>query len=190
MSETKTDSKNFIIPQTKRQPMTNDIKHEFLIVEDIVYFALKGRALTNQIYAVVSLNKWPHVSMHQWYLGKNGYPICYELGKMPLHRFIYSHILGFRPPSNVYIDHIDRDKLNNIDFNLRPVSAQQNSFNKSTNSNRKGVRKISTGNYTATLVKNGERHEIKGIPTSEQAAEIYNLMAEELFGEFAAPNRL
>lgn len=165
-----------------------DPVHNFFIVDDVVYFALKGRA--NEIYTMISLDKWPLVSKYDWYLGKAGYPHCYELGKMQLHRFIFAYILGEMPPSNLYVDHIDRNKLNNTNSNLRLATPQENSFNKSTGSNKKGVRKISENNYFATIVKNGIRHEIKNIPTEKQAAEIYNVMAEELFGEFAAPNRI
>lgn len=166
-----------------------EIKHDFYIFDDIVYFSLKGRGKIDGIYAMVSANKWPTVSQYEWYLGKSGYPHCYQLSKMQLHRFIFSHILGQVPPSNMYVDHIDRNKLNNTDTNLRLATPQENSFNKSTESNMKGVRKISDGNYTATVTKNGIRHEIKNIETEKQAAEVYNMMAEELFGEFASFNK-
>ena len=163
---------------------------DFFIVDDVVYFCLKGRAKKDSTYAMISLNKWPFVSKYQWYLGKTGYPVCYQLGKMQLHRFIYSYILGQYPPSNLYVDHIDRNKLNNTDNNLRLATPKENSYNKSTKTNRKGVKKISENNYSSCIVKDGVRHEINHIPTEEQAAEIYNLMADELFGQFAAPNVL
>lgn len=162
---------------------------DFFIVDEMVYFILNGRAKKDGIYAIVSLNKWPYVSKHRWYLGKAGYPICYELHKMQLHRFVYMCILEQYPPSEIYIDHIDRNKLNNTDGNLRMATPQENSFNKSTKTNLKGVRKISKDNYTAIVTKNGKKHEIKNIPNEKQVAEIYNLMAEELFGEFAAYNQ-
>ena len=171
---------------------TNDfdpeLLHEFFIIDDVVYFALKGRGKIEGAYAMISMNKWPAVSKYEWYLGKAGYPMCYKLHKMQLHRFIYTIILGETPPPNFYVDHIDRNKLNNTDTNLRLATPQENSFNKTTDTNTKGVKQISENNYTATVVKNGTRHEIKNIPTEKQAAEIYNLMAEELFGSFAAFN--
>ena len=139
---------------------------------------------------MVSTNKWPYVSRYEWYLSKAGYPMCYQLGKIQLHRFVYKYIFGQYPPANLYVDHIDRNKLNNTDANLRLATPQENSFNRSTESNKKGVKKISEGNYTTTIVKNGVRREIKNIPTETQAASIYNMMAEELFGNFAAFNKI
>lgn len=164
------------------------IEHDYYIMDDVVYFALKGRAAQDNLFAMISSNKWPYVSKYNWYLGKTGYPTCYELGMVQLHRFVYTITFGQQIPSIFFVDHIDRNKLNNTDPNLRLATPQENSFNKSTTSNKKGVKKISDGNYTASIVKNGTRHEIKNIPTEQQAAEVYNLMAEELFGNFAAPN--
>ena len=179
-------------PKKQRKPRkkkeTVNKEYDFYILDNVVYFELKGRCVGTGTYAFVSENKWHLVSRHQWYLGKSGYPVCYELGNMQLHRFVYTYILGEYPPSNMYVDHIDHNKLNNCDSNLRLATPQENSFNKSTKSNKKGVRKISEGNYSATVVKDGKRHVIKDIPTEDQAAEIYNAMAEELFGSFAAPN--
>lgn len=172
------------------KPKEHKNDHDFFLIDDIVYFALKGRAMKDKIYAFVSADKWQYVSRYQWYLGKSGYPVCYQLGKLQLHRFVYTYILGEYPPSNIYVDHIDRNKLNNTNENLRLATAQENSFNRSTKNNRKGVKKISDNNFSAIVTKNGIKHEIKNIPTQQQAAEVYNMMAEELFGSFAAPNSI
>lgn len=166
------------------------IDHEYYIIDDTIHFALRGRAKKEGLYTSVSLNKWSYVSKYAWYLGKTGYPVCYELGMMQLHRFVYTITFGQKIPSQLYVDHIDRNKLNNTDSNLRLATPQENSFNKSTTSNKKGVKKVSEGNYTASVTKNGIKHEIKDIPTEEQASNIYNMMAEELFGHFAAPNKI
>lgn len=161
---------------------------DFYIQDNVVYFSLKGRAKKDNIYASVSLDKWIYVSNYDWYLSKNGYPVCYKLGKINLHRYIYTCILGCPPPSHLYVDHIDRNKLNNTNDNLRLVTAQENSFNKSTKTNTKGVKKISENNYSASITKNGKKHVINNISTEKDAANIYNMMAEELFGFFSAFN--
>ena len=162
---------------------------EHFTIDNVVYFELLGRAKQDKTLAYVSLDKWPFVSKYRWYLDKRGYPFCYDNG-MHLHRLIYSMILDGILPSHIYVDHVDRNKLNNTDENLRPATAQENSFNKSSDNNYKGVRKISDGNFCASITRDGRRHEIKNLSTREQAAEMYNLMAEELFGAFAAPNKI
>jgi len=176
-------------PKTARKPRAKappkEIEHDFYILDNVVTFKLKG---STSAYALVSANKWPYVSKYDWYLGSAGYPCCYQIGKMTLHRFVYHYVLGDKPPDGMFVDHIDRNKLNNTDQNLRLATPQENAFNKTTKSNLKGVKKISEGNYTASVTKDGKRHEMKNIPTEEAAAECYNMMAEELFGEFAAMN--
>ena len=163
------------------------VETEYFVFEDTVMFKLAG---SREAYTTISIDKWPHVSKYIWYLGKANYPICYELGQMTLHRFIYTYIFGQYPPSELYVDHIDRNKLNNTDQNLRLATPQENSFNKTTTSNLKGVRKISENNYTASITKDGTKHEIKNIETEADAANCYNLIAESLFGEFAALNKI
>lgn len=166
---------------------TKENRHDFYILDDIVNFKLKG---TTTAYAMVSMNKWFYVSQYDWYLGKAGYPICYQLGQQTLHRFVYTYVLGRKPPIDLYVDHSDRNKLNNTDENLRLATPQENSFNKTTKSNTKGVKYISANNYTASITKSGIKREIKNIQTEADAVECYNMMAEELFGDFAALNIL
>jgi hypothetical protein len=177
------------IPEKKKTYQNSDYIYgpdNYYIMNDTVYFKLFGRA--SDTYASVSIDKWLVVSQYKWYLGKNDYPCCYELYKTTLHKFVFRMITGCKIPSDIYIDHIDRNKLNNTNTNLRMVSPQENSFNKSSKSNKKGVRKISENNYTASITKNGTKHEIKNIKTEKEAAEMYNIMAEELFGVHAAFN--
>src|SRR5690625_2976752 len=130
---------------------------EHFTIDNVVYFYLKGRG-SNDL-AMISPDKWNYVNKYDWYLGKDGYPLCYSLGKMKLHRFIYNIIVGQRLPKDIYVDHIDRKKLNNTNENLRLATPQENSFNKSTKTNTKGVRKISENNFTVTVTKNGSKHE-------------------------------
>src|SRR5689334_15398518 len=98
---------------------SSEIECEYYILEDIVNFKLKG---STSAYAMVSLDIWDYVCKYNWYLGKAGYPLCYDLHKLTLHRFVYSCILQHRPPKDLYVDHIDRNKLNNTNTNLRLVT--------------------------------------------------------------------
>jgi hypothetical protein len=79
--------------------LMTETEQDFYIFDDMVYFALKGRGQKNGLYASVSTSKWPLVSKYKWYLGKTGYPVCYELHKMQLHRFVFTHSFGQQLPS-------------------------------------------------------------------------------------------
>lgn len=147
---------------------------------------------------LVSYHDLELVLKFKWYLTKAGYPGTYGSvdgsikysRPVHLHQFLYPYT-----PYGHVVDHINRDRLDNRRDNLRICTALQNSYNKSKpkNSNKKykGVHKTGRKNnptYTASITKNGVKQEIKNIQTEEQAAKVYDMMAEELFGEYAAKN--
>ena len=103
---------------------------------------------------------------------------------------LHKNLLG-KQVKGFVIDHINRNKLDNRLENLRVISARENSYNrtksKSSNNNYKGV--VKRGNkYAASITKNGIRKEIGGFETEKDAAIMYDMMAEELFEEFAGKN--
>lgn len=146
---------------------------------------------------LVSKYDVPAVKRFRWYLAGSGYPATYgtydETIKfsrpVPLHQLMH----GKLAPGYV-VDHINRNKLDNRRENLRICTAVQNSYNKSKPKNSAGKYKGVTKNgkknptFTASITKDGVKREIKDIPTEEQAARVYDMMAEELFGPYAAKN--
>jgi hypothetical protein len=152
-----------------------------------VKLELLGRAKnTENNYFLISISKLEYVLRHSWYLDSNGYPMTYTGRSKTLHK----NLLGKQEKGYV-IDHINRNKLDNRLENLRVISARENSYNrtknKSSNNKYKGV--IKRGEkYVASITKNGIRKEISGFDTEEDAARMYDMMAEELFGEFAGKN--
>ncbi len=145
--------------------------------------------------ALVSTTSLPLILDFQWYLGKDGYPTAYrslddkvKLGRgMKMHQMISPQV-----KKGYVIDHINRNKLDNRFTNLRMCTAKENSYNttkpKNSKSKYKGVKKGAGRTWIATVNKDGEIHEIKDIPTEKQAAQIYDLMAEEMFGKYAGKN--
>jgi hypothetical protein len=135
---------------------------------------------------IISIESMDKVLSHDWYLNKSGYPFSYTARYHSLHRFL----LG-RQEKGMVIDHINRNKLDNKICNLRVITAKENSYNRTKNTNSenkyKGVQK--RGNkYIAVITKDGIKKEIGGFLTEEDAAKTYDMMAEELFGEFAGKN--
>ncbi len=147
--------------------------------------------------ALVSTTVLPLILDFQWYLGKDGYPTTYKsiddkihFGRgMKLHKMISP-----MTQKGYVIDHINRNRLDNRLTNLRVCTTKQNSYNttkpksKKTGSKYKGVKKGANNTWIATISKDGNTNEIKNILTEKQAAKDYEMMAEELFGQYAGKN--
>ncbi len=152
--------------------------------------------------AKISLNKLHHVIDYKWYLGKDGYPFAYIKGaRVPLHRYIWyintgcwkTSVIESNEIKKMYIDHINRNKLDSTDENLRLSTPAENSYNKTsknsiidpiTNEPLHHIKLKKTG-YEITITKNGKNSKINKIASLEEAKQIYNMMASELFGEYA-----
>ncbi len=173
--------------------------------DNIFYIKLhRNKNDLGDIMAKVSVTKKDIVEKHKWYLGKDGYPFTYiEGGRVPLHRYI--HYLNtsqwnnnfIDPHTNTivkfYVDHVNRDKLDATDENLRLATPAENSYNK-TSINEiidpytgKPLHhiKLKKSGYEVTIKKDDNINKINKIKTLEEAKEIYNMMATELFGEYA-----
>ena len=153
-------------------------------------------------HALVSLNKITHVEQHKWYLGKDGYPFTYiKGGRVPLHRYIWyintgswanDFVVGDKVVKH-YVDHVNRDKLDARDTNLRLATPAQNSYNKTSKNTLTDPEtdqplhhiKLKKNGYEVSLSKDGNTNRIDSIATLEEAKQIYNMMALEMFGEFA-----
>lgn len=155
-------------------------------MNQVYYLQLHGKLSLNHSnpFAKISLRWVNDVEQHKWYIGLNGYPFAYIYGcRVHLHRFI--HWLNVRYWTDLIVDHIDRDKFNATDSNLREATAKQNSYNKThTNPNHNIKYNESTGKFTVSIQKDKIVHKIDNIETINDAKNVYKLMAEELFGEF------
>lgn len=154
-------------------------------------------------FAKISIAKLPHIEVYKWYLGKDGYPFAYiKGGRAPLHRYVWYLNTGswINDKINIdgtltklYVDHINRDKLDARDENLRLSTPAENSYNKTskngiidphTNKPLHHI-KLNKSGYSVSLTKDKKISKISKIATLQEAKQIYNMMATELFGEFA-----
>jgi len=159
-------------------------------MDQIYLLKLHGKLATDESFAKVSLKWIDLVDKHKWYLGSNGYPFAYikhnsgGTSRVPLHRYIHCLHSGFW--TDLYVDHINRDKLDATDNNLREATAAENSYNKShSNPNHNIKYNESKNKFEVKITKDKIIHKINNIDTIDEAKNIYNLMAEELFGRFA-----
>ena len=156
---------------------------------------LGPHALTKGAIALVSKNNLELILQFVWYLDKDGYPITHGTddksivyGKgMKMHKLIMG-----KTQKGMVVDHINRNRLDNRMINLRVCTAVENSYNtkkkESSTQKYKGVRQQSNDLWSAIITKNGKKYKINDIPTEKEAAMIYDMMAEDLFGEFAGKN--
>jgi hypothetical protein len=164
----------------------NDINQETTLDNNPSYVKINLLGHGKDKQFIISIANIDKVLLHDWYLNASGYPYSYTARYHTLHRFL----LG-RQEKGLVIDHINRDRLDNRLSNLRVITSKENSYNRTKNSNSenkyKGVQKRGD-KFAAVICKDGIKKEIGGFLTEEDAARTYDMMAEELFGEFAGKN--
>lgn len=108
---------------------------------------------------------------------------------------IYMHRMIMDTPLKLDTDHIDGNKLNNLKSNLRVATHSQNLCNrkitKDLTSQFKGVCWHKHNNKWHARIMLNYKYKHLGFFTDEtEAAQAYNDMAVEIFGEFALINNL
>jgi len=108
----------------------------------------------------------------------------------PLTHLIWCYMTGRYPEKGVYVDHKDRNPLNNRWDNLRAATHQQNCANLTDRKTGKrpfrGVKeRAKTGNFYAECQCKGVRHYGPSRLTAEEAHQDYIELHKRLHGEFS-----
>lgn len=147
--------------------------------------------------ALISPKHAPQILDYKWYLGKNGYPYTFiNGGRVPLHRYVWYLKTGNWYNDSLFVDHINRNKLDATNENLRLATPAENSYNKTPATTKNTILdpisekplhhiKFTKTGYEVSLSKEGLFNKIDKIASLEEAKEIYNMMATEMFGNFA-----
>jgi hypothetical protein len=112
-----------------------------------------------------------------------GYARVVEDGRLEtVHRLL----MGLKPGDKRQVDHINSNRLDNRRCNLRVCTCRENRRNarkrKDNTSGYKGVIRLARdGTYRAVLA-------VGGFATAEEAARVYDTMAEVVYGEYALLN--
>jgi hypothetical protein len=133
--------------------------------------------------------KTNHIYSH---VGDSGYNMIWIKGKnYAAHRIIWQMFNG-PIDGSTFIDHIDKDRLNNRIENLRIATRSQNAANSKvpkskTNSLPKGVYFDNSGTkYKVGICYNQESIHLGTFSTIDEAANTYKEAASILFGEYAS----
>ena len=130
------------------------------------------------------------------YISEDGYKRVRVDGQYHyIHRLVWFILTNKEIPEDLYIDHIDGNRLNNHIENLRLASALENQYNKfrqsNGSSNYKGVWFDSKRNcWKSSIRLKDKRYYIGQFNTEIEAALAYDKVALEIQGNFAKPNIL
>jgi hypothetical protein len=123
-----------------------------------------------------------HIDTHNVYAVRKG-----QLGEI---RRVIMHRSIMQPPSQMKVDHIDGNGLNNTRSNLRVVSHSDNLKNQQLRrDNRSGFKGVTwkkdNKKWCARIVHEGKRIHLGYFKTPEAAYEAYCQASQKLHGEFS-----
>ena len=143
----------------------------------------------------VSDSDFDFLGRWKWRLHRSGY--LYRSSQGPRRNIAVHIVVAERAgifQAGMDVDHIDRNKLNNVRENLRACTRSQNCMNRAKQSSGSSIYKGVTHEpekpkaWGARIKKSGVLKRIGNYFTEKEAAMAYNQAAIELFGEFAFLN--
>lgn len=156
---------------------------------------MKEIVLTKGKRALVSDEDYEYLSQWKWYASQTGnkFYAARSEDRNGVRKVIYMH-REIMKATEEDVDHIDGDGLNNVRENLRFAEHHQNLKNqrkqdRETSSRYKGVY-LDKGTQTWNVqIKDRSRvRVVHGIESEDIAAQIYDLLAIDRFGEYANLN--
>jgi hypothetical protein len=155
--------------------------------------SLKGKNKGKYV-AIVDDEDYERISSFQWHVMLNDGKHIYAARQKPMlnkrkHVLMHREILGIE--DETFIDHADRNGLNNTRENLRAATNSQNQGNRTVNhQSRLGLKGVQhrRKKFRAAINHQGKHIFIGSFPTPEEAARAYDRKSLELFGEFAKTN--
>jgi hypothetical protein len=156
---------------------------------------VKEILLTRGKVALVDDDDYPFVAQHKWHAvtdGTNWYANHRIKGVKEGHERMHNFLA--KPPPGVMIDHWDGNSLNNCRRNLRISTCPQNQMNRRKRtvltSRFKGVSwKKKNKNWVAQIRADNKVIHLGSFKLEEDAARMYDVAAEKMFGVFAATNK-
>jgi hypothetical protein len=149
--------------------------------------------LTQGKTTVIDDEDFGRISQHKWHakLCNKRYWRVYasDAEHTAMHRLIMN------APEGMFVDHINRDTLDNRKSNLRICSRSQNQHNQGVWSGRQGHKTskykgvcVSGNRWRAQIGDNGKRVRIGYFAVEIDAARAYDAAALKLYGEYACLN--
>lgn len=168
-----------------------------MISTESIQNAVRVISLTRGFEAIVDAEDFEWLSQWKWTaLCRRGRETIYAYRHLHNGRryagcvLMHRQIIGILGSSELRVDHINHNGLDNRRRNLRIATQQQNLWNarRRKTSVFKGVRKRHNRNFQAYIKLGGRFVTIGSFLDAEEAARAYDKVARENFGEFACCN--
>lgn len=147
--------------------------------------------VSNAGHALIDAVDVPLVCRHKWHAIRSKYGHVYAAAKIG-GRKVLMHVMIAGTCGETLCDHRNGDTLDNRRDNLRPADDCQNQWNRAKRSGRSKFKGVcfhnQSGKWMARIACRGKRVNIGLFESEESAAKAYDLMAVDLFGEFARLN--
>lgn len=160
-------------------------ENDFVIHEKHAEIILRDRKGKEKSRTKVSLNRVEELMKYNWYASGSAY-VSGKFGsdEITLHRFI------MKAKSNEMVDHVNGDKFDNRDENLRIATRSQNMMNTAVPSNNKsGFKGVNldkrSGRWRAYITINKKQISLGYFETFESAVEARTKANEMYQGDFA-----
>ena len=178
-----TKSCGCIVVENAKQNAVKNIKRNNIYIKDDV---LHIKFHNSKKEFICDASDYGKVVSTTWHVTKYGYARGNINGKMI---FFHDYIMGISLEDGLFCDHINGDRLDNRKCNLRKVTSQQNSLNKSVYVNNstghKGVHKSQNKKkWIAVIGKDGRQYHLGTFNTFDEAVSARKSAEDELFGEY------
>lgn len=152
---------------------------------------MKEVQLTKGKVALVDDEDFELVSQYTWFADKKGTNLYYAYNSV---NSMYMHRLIMKTTDDLIVDHIDHNGLNNQKSNLRNCTYSQNLHHRKFAPGITGYKGVTYNKrqnvYQAKMRYDGKYRHIGHFKTAIEAAEAYNKVATQWFGEFASINSI
>ena len=165
---------------------SNREQNEYVFEQEVCRIILCDLWGNKVAETIIDKEDYDRVKDIKWQLTLTGYTIGNN-GKLMLSHFLLNH----KSNRKIFVDHINRNKLDNRKLNLRFCTKSQNACNaEKRKDNKSGYRGVflHRGKWVATIAKNKKTYYLGSFNNKNEAAKAYNEGAKKLHGEYACLN--
>ncbi len=152
---------------------------------EILLYNRKREVISKAIIDLENIEKCKKI---RWFSGAKGY-VMGGINSIHLSHFIMNHKSNRR----IYVDHINRNPLDNRKNNLRLALPRENIINRNRKGNVTkfiGVYSNSKNRFKVLISVNNKRIYLGNFKTKEEGAKVYNEAAIKYNGKFAILNKV